>query len=64
MVADDVAAIEDLGSTNGTFVGGTAVSGPHQLRDADTIQVGSVDLKYRSWSPSKPVATERIRRPK
>jgi DNA-binding winged helix-turn-helix (wHTH) protein len=64
VVADDAAEIEDLGSTNGTFVGEIAIAGPHPLRDADVIQVGSVDLKYRSWSPSKPVATERIRRAK
>ena len=64
VVKDDVAEIEDLGSTNGTFVSETAIAGPYQLRDADIIQVGSVDLKYRSWSPSKPVATERIRRAK
>jgi DNA-binding winged helix-turn-helix (wHTH) protein len=64
IVKDDVAEIEDLGSTNGTFVSETAISGPRQLRDADVIQIGSVDLKYRSWSPSKPVATERIRRAK
>ena len=64
VVADDVAEIEDLGSTNGTFVSEVAIAGPHPLRDADVIQVGSVDLKYRSWSPSKPVATERIRRGK
>jgi DNA-binding winged helix-turn-helix (wHTH) protein len=64
VVADAGAEIEDLGSTNGTFVSEIAITGPHQLRDADIIQVGSVDLKYRSWSPSKPVATERIRREK
>ena len=64
VVTDDVAEIEDLGSTNGTFVSEIAIAGPHQLRDADIIQVGTVDLKYRSWSPSKPVATERIRRTK
>ena len=64
VVTGDAAAIEDLGSTNGTFVGGAAIAGPHHLRDADVIQVGSVDLKYRSWSPSRPVATERIRRAK
>jgi DNA-binding winged helix-turn-helix (wHTH) protein len=62
VVTDDVAEIEDLGSTNGTFVRESAITGPHRLRDADIIQVGSVDLKYRSWSPSRPVATERIRR--
>ena len=64
VVTDDVAEIEDLGSTNGTFVSEVAIAGPHPLRDADVIQVGSVDLKYRSWSPSRPVATERIRRAK
>jgi DNA-binding winged helix-turn-helix (wHTH) protein len=64
VVTDDAAEIEDLGSTNGTFVSETAIVGRHALRDADIIQVGSVDLKYRSWSPSKPVATERIRRAK
>jgi DNA-binding winged helix-turn-helix (wHTH) protein len=64
VVTDDVAEIEDLGSTNGTFVSEVAVSGPRQLQDAEIIQLGSVDLKYRSWSPSKPVATERIRRAK
>ena len=64
VVTDDVAEIEDLGSTNGTFVSETAIAGPHPLRDADIIQVGSVDLKYRSWSTSRPVETERIRRAK
>jgi DNA-binding winged helix-turn-helix (wHTH) protein len=64
VVTDDVAEIEDLGSTNGTFVSEVAIAGPHPLRDADIIQVGSVDLKYRSWSTSRPVATERIRRAK
>jgi DNA-binding winged helix-turn-helix (wHTH) protein len=64
LVTDDLAEIEDLGSTNGTFVSEVAISGSHQLRDADIIQIGSVDLKYRSWSPSRPVATERIRRAK
>ena len=63
-VTGEAAQIEDLGSTNGTFVSEIAVAGPHRLRDADVIQVGSVDLKYRSWSSSKPVATERIRRAK
>jgi DNA-binding winged helix-turn-helix (wHTH) protein len=61
-VTDDVAVIEDLGSTNGTFVSDIAIAGRYQLRDADVIQLGSVSLKYRSWSPARPVETERIRR--
>jgi DNA-binding winged helix-turn-helix (wHTH) protein len=63
-VTGDVAKIEDLGSTNGTFVNDIAITGPRLLRDADVVRIGSVDVKYRSWSPSKPVETERIRRAK
>jgi diguanylate cyclase (GGDEF)-like protein len=32
--------VEDLGSTNGTFVGGQQVAGPRSLRDGDRIQMG------------------------
>lgn len=32
--------IEDLGSTNGTFINGTRISGPQQLRPGDAIMVG------------------------
>jgi DNA-binding winged helix-turn-helix (wHTH) protein len=64
IVTDDAAEIEDLGSTNGTFVNEIMIAGPRQLHDAEMIQVGSVDLKYRIWSPSRPVETERIRRAK
>jgi DNA-binding winged helix-turn-helix (wHTH) protein len=62
VVKDDCAEIEDLGSTNGTFVCETAVTGRRQLRDADVVQLGSVDLQYRTWSPSRPIETERITR--
>jgi DNA-binding winged helix-turn-helix (wHTH) protein len=64
VVSDDAAEIEDLGSTNGTFVSEIPITAPHPLRDADIIQLGSVELKYRSWSSSRPIATERIRRAK
>jgi pSer/pThr/pTyr-binding forkhead associated (FHA) protein len=64
VVTDDQAEIEDLGSTNGTFVSQTPLTGRRPLRDADAIQLGSVELKYRSWSPSRPIETERIARPK
>ena len=64
VVTGDSAAIEDLGSTNGTFVSEQAIAGAHPLRDAQVIQLGSVDLTYRCWSPSRPVETERITRGK
>ena len=33
-------AIEDLGSTNGTFVNGERVKGPHRLRPGDQVRFG------------------------
>jgi hypothetical protein len=36
--------IEDLGSTNGTFVNGEEISGARELRDGDTITVGGSAL--------------------
>ena len=64
VVTDEGAEIEDLGSKNGTFVSDRAITGPRPLSDEDVIQVGSVDLKYRSWSRLRPIETERITRGK
>ena len=41
------AQVVDLGSHNGTFVGGRRIDGPVLLRDGDEIVVGSVRLGYR-----------------
>jgi S1-C subfamily serine protease len=38
------ATIEDLGSTNGTFVNGVRIQGPTPLRDADAIALGNTRL--------------------
>ena len=44
--------IEDLGSTNGTFVNGQRLSGPHSLRSGDTIMLGeAVALGYEAPAP-------------
>jgi len=40
--------IEDLGSTNGTFVNGQRLTGPHTLRPGERIQLGeAVTLAYQ-----------------
>jgi pSer/pThr/pTyr-binding forkhead associated (FHA) protein len=49
-------AIEDLGSTNGTFVNGLRISTPHTLREGDTIEIGGTALVVREV-PS-PVAAQ------
>ena len=64
MVTDDRAEIRIRERRMARFVSDTAITGPRPLCDADVIQVGSVDLKYRSWSPSRPIETERIARGK
>lgn len=38
--------LEDLGSTNGTFVNGDRLAGTHRLTVGDRIRVGDVDLQF------------------
>ena len=54
------AVLEDLKSTNGTFIGFKQVTGPTALADGDVIKLGSVKVKFRSWS-DEPSRTKRIR---
>jgi DNA-binding winged helix-turn-helix (wHTH) protein len=54
--------LEDLGSTNGTFVGRTPVEADVALSDGDVIQVGTVDLTVRLWATDKLPETKRIGR--
>ena len=39
--------LEDLGSTNGTFVNGRAVTRPIPLEVNDTVRIGDTELRYR-----------------
>jgi len=54
--------LQDLGSTNGTFVRRAPVDAEVALTDGDLIQVGSVDLTVRLWAADKAPETKRIRR--
>jgi hypothetical protein len=38
--------IEDLGSTNGTFVNGVRLTSPRRLAPGDVVRVGETDLRY------------------
>ena len=44
------AVLRDAGSTNGTFVNGQRLSGPHTLRPGDVIQIGAFKLVYNVGS--------------
>ncbi len=55
---DGVYTIEDLGSTNGTFVNGVRITGPHTLADGDKVGLGeTITLTYKA---SAAAATETI----
>jgi DNA-binding winged helix-turn-helix (wHTH) protein len=55
-------ALDDLGSTNGTFLGRSKVKGQVALDDGDAVKIGSVELKLRLWAPDSAPETKRIRR--
>jgi pSer/pThr/pTyr-binding forkhead associated (FHA) protein len=42
----DVLVIEDLGSTNGTFLNGEQLSGPQPLHPGDRIRIGDHEFSY------------------
>ena len=45
------AAVEDLGSTNGTFLQGSRVTSPQLLADGDLIRFGATDVKFKIHQP-------------
>lgn len=44
---DDGVVVEDLGSTNGTFVNGERATGPVTLHETGTVHVGTTDFEVR-----------------
>jgi len=47
VVTDDEAILEDLGSRNGTWIGGRRVTGPVRLSDLDEVKLGSLVMVFR-----------------
>jgi DNA-binding winged helix-turn-helix (wHTH) protein len=61
-VAAGGAIMEDLGSSNGTFVQGRAIASARVLQDGDTIELGEATLTFRAWSDDAAAKTEKIPR--
>jgi len=58
IVDSNHAMIEDLGSKNGTLVRGTLISSPVELRNGETIRLGSVSLTFRRFEERDSTLTE------
>ena len=56
------AVLEDLGSKNGTRLGGRQVDGPVVLADGDQIQVGALLLTFRAPAEHDATKTAEMRR--
>jgi DNA-binding winged helix-turn-helix (wHTH) protein len=53
------AFVEDLGSKNGTYIGGEKVSAPSRLADGDQLRLGSVVVTFRIPPPAATTDTVR-----
>ena len=40
--------VQDLGSTNGTFLNGTRLERPRRLTQGDIVRIGETDLRYEA----------------
>jgi len=63
MQDDGCAAIEDLGSQNGTFINGKPIVGSARLEVGDRITLGSCDLDVIATYSSNPLGHERATAP-
>jgi DNA-binding winged helix-turn-helix (wHTH) protein len=61
-VGSDATTIEDLGSSNGTFVQGRAIKSERSLADGEVIELGAATLTFRAWADEAAAKTERIQR--
>ena len=60
-VARGAASIEDLESTNGTFVNKQPAKAPILLKDGDEVSLGTAALRFRKSDPSAPTERRTIR---
>lgn len=57
VVLGEEARVEDLGSKNGTFIGGALVTDPRVLNDGDEIRVGPIALTFKIAPPTQATET-------
>ncbi len=56
-ISEVEATVQDLGSKNGTYVGGKRVAGPTRLADGDEIRLGTLTVQFRKPQPGVSTVT-------
>lgn len=59
-VTGDGAAVEDFGSTNGTFVNDQRVQGVRALQDGDVVRFGNTEWELRGAAAAAPVGSPQV----
>jgi pSer/pThr/pTyr-binding forkhead associated (FHA) protein len=62
VVEGQTAVVEDLGSTNGTFLGGRRLRPRAMLRHGDELVFGTVQATFGTTHAAPPAPTERLSR--
>jgi DNA-binding winged helix-turn-helix (wHTH) protein len=58
VIAGEIATLEDLGSKNGTYVRGQAVTSPVRLADGDLIRIGAFEVTFRTVAAGRSTETD------
>jgi DNA-binding winged helix-turn-helix (wHTH) protein len=61
MISAASASVEDLGSTNGTFVNEAPISAATELKDGDVVTLGKAVMKFRIFDPAAPTEVTNLR---
>lgn len=58
VIVGDVTTLEDLGSKNGTYLRGQAVTAPTPLMDGDRVRIGAFELTFRALTAAGSTETQ------
>src|SRR5215213_2915131 len=59
-ISDSGAAVEDFGSTNGTFVNGERVNGVRQLNDGDVVRFGNTEWQLSAAAETAAIGAPQV----
>jgi pSer/pThr/pTyr-binding forkhead associated (FHA) protein len=60
LVENDVVAVEDFGSTNGTFLNEERITGRHVLKNGDRLRIGALSVELRIPVPQASIPKSKV----